>query len=248
MLRLSLRACITLSVVSLALFVTPAYSVTITTYSNEATWQAAATGLQEITFAGLAPAGSETTYSTSSGVTSDGVEFIGYTATGSYDIVVLDTTASQWAQYYNYGTGDALDLNMDRPNSGSSLPYIQIDLPTPVTAFGMDLFTASPSATSYTITVAGTPYTVATNAASGTPPSTPVFWGVTSDTGISTITLTLQGTVYNGSTQAFLGDFQFGSAAGDMAQAPEAATFLLIGSGLIGIIALKRRMNRGRPA
>jgi hypothetical protein len=135
---------------------------------------------------------------------------------------------------------------MNRPNSGSSLPYIQISLPTPVTAFGMDLFTASPSGYSYTVTVAGTPYTVATNPVSGTPPSTPAFWGVTSDTGISTITLTLQNTVYNGSTYAFLGDFEFGTAAD--AQAPEAATFLLIGSGLIGIIALKKRIKTDRPS
>jgi hypothetical protein len=248
MLRLSLGTFLTLSLLCLAFFATPAYSVTITTYSNLASWEAASSGQQEITFAGLAPAGSETTYNTSTGVTQNGVEFIGYTATpGSYDIVVLDTTASQWSQFYNYGTGDALDLNLDRPNAGSALPYIQISLPTPVTAFGMDLFTASPSALSYTITVAGTPYTVPTNAASGTPPSTPVFWGVTSDTGISTITLTLQGTTFNGSSQAFLGDFQFG-AADDMSQAPEAATFLLIGSGLIGLVALKKRAKTGRAA
>jgi hypothetical protein len=242
MFRLSLRTCISLSVVSLALFVTPAYSVTITTYSDPTAWTAAATGLQEVTFTGLAPAGSETTYNTSTGVTSDGVEFIGYTATaGSYDIMVLDTSAAQWSQYYNFGTGDALALPMNRPNSGSSLPYIQISLPTPVTAFSMNLFTGSPNALNYTITVAGTPYTVATYAV-----PTPAFWGVTSDTPISTITLTLQGTTYMGSSTAFLDNFQFGSAA--LEQAPEAATFLLIGSGLIGIIALKRRMNRGRPA
>jgi hypothetical protein len=249
MLRLSLRAFIPLSMVSLALMVTPAYSVTITTYSNPTTWEAAASGLQEINFAGLAPAGGATTYATSTGVTSNGVEFIGFTATpGSYDIEVIDTTASQWSQYYDFGTGDSAALNEDRPTSGSALPYIQISLPTPVTAFGMDLFTASPSGLSYTVTVAGTPYTVATNAASGSPPYTPAFWGVTSNTPISTITLSLQGTVYNGSTFAFLGDFQYGTASLDMGQAPEAATFLLIGSGLIGLIALRRRTKTDHPA
>jgi hypothetical protein len=249
MLRLSLRTFVPLSLISLALIVAPAFAVTITTYSNPTTWAAASSGVQLDNFAGLAPAGGSTSYTTSSGVTENGVEFIGYTSTaGTYDLMVIDTTASQWSQWYNYGTGDAAAINMDRPNSGSSLPYIQISLPTPVTAFGMDLFTASPSAVSYTITVAGTPYTVATNPASGTPPSTPVFWGVTSDTGISTITLTLQNTVYNGSTYAFLGNFEFGTATANTAQAPEAATFLLIGSGLIGIIALKKRINPRRPS
>ena len=240
MLRLSLRAFIILSVVSLALVVTPIYAATITTYSDPTAWQAAASGLQEIDFEGLAPAGSASTFNTSTGVTQNGVEFIGYTATpGSYYITVVDTTAPQWSQYYGFGTGDALALNMNRPNAGSSLPYIQISLPAPVTAFGMDLFTGSPNADTYTITVAGTPYTVTTDAA-----PTPVFFGVTSDTGISTITLSLQGTVYNGGTLAFLDNFQYGTAsAGDMGQAPEAATFLLIGSGLIGIVALKKRIK-----
>lgn len=243
--RLSLRWSFALGAVSLALMVTPAYSITITTYSNEATWAAAASGLQEINFAGLAPAGSESTYNTSTGVTSSGVEFIGFTATpGTYDIMVVDTTAPQWSQYYNFGTGDSLALPEDRPNSGSSLPYIQISLPTPVTALGMDLFSGSPNGLSYTVTVAGTPYTVATN-----PAPTPAFFGVTSDTPFSTITLSLQGTVFNGDSLAFLGDFQYGAAALDqMGQAPEAATFLLIGSGLIGLIALKKRIKTDRAA
>lgn len=235
----------TLGVASLALIVTPAYSATITTYSSETAWAAASSGDQVSNFAGLAPTGGAQTYATSAGVTSNGVQFIGYTATpGSYYIEVIDTTAA-WDPYYNFGDGDALVM----PMNGSSLPYIQISLPTPVTAFGMDLFTTNPSAVNYTITVAGTPYTVATNPSSPTPPSTPAFWGVTSDTGISTITLTLQDSIYGNNSTALLGDFQYGTATvQQMGEAPEAATFLLIGSGLIGIIALKKRIKGDRQS
>ena len=243
--RISVRTSILLGLASLALLISPAYSATITTYSDPNAWAAAANGLQEVSFEGLAPSGSENTYNTSTGVTQDGVEFVGYTSTaGSYYIYVIDTTAPQWSQYYGFGTGDALALNMNRPTSGSALPYIQISLPSPVTAFSMDLFTASPNGLSYTVTVAGTPYTVATGAWPN-----PTFWGITSDTGISTITLTLQGTVFNGSSYAFLDNFQFGTAGvGQVGQAPEAATFFLIGSGLIGIIALKKRAARNQAA
>ena len=126
---------------------------------------------------------------------------------------------------------------MDRPNSSSPLPYIQIVLPAGVTAFGLDLFTVSPNSESFQITVAGTNYTVPTDAR-----PTEQFWGVTSDTAISTINLTLLGTAYNGSTYALLDNFSFGTA--DLSQAPEAGTFLLIGSGLIGIAGLRKLLRR----
>jgi hypothetical protein len=77
--------------------------------------------------------------------------------------------------------------------------------------------------------VAGNNYTVPTDARPAEQ-----FWGVTSDTPIATINLTLLGTVYNGSTYALLDNFSYGTAASGMSEAPEAGTLLLIGSGLIG--------------
>src|SRR5215472_13642263 len=131
MLRFSTRALVTLSLGALVLFVTPAYSTTITTYSDLASWQAAANVLQTVAFEGLAPTNSSTTYTGPTGVTSGGVEFIGYTSSGASWIQVVDTNFSTW---YNFGTNDALDLSMDRPTSASPLPDIHIVLPTGVTA------------------------------------------------------------------------------------------------------------------
>jgi threonine dehydrogenase-like Zn-dependent dehydrogenase len=68
--------------------------------------------------------------------------------------------------------------------------------------------------------------------------------GVTSDTPIASLDLTLQGSTFNGDSVALVDNFQFGNAAQDMSQAPEAATFLLIGSGLIGIAILKKWIGR----
>ncbi|MBZ5608079.1 MAG: hypothetical protein LAP38_07475 [Acidobacteriia bacterium] len=240
MLRLLfLRVSVLAGLVAAAFVVAPAYSATITTYSDSSAWQSAASVLATVDFEGLAPANGSTTYTGSTGVTSGGAEFIGYTSSGSSWIQVIDTNFNIW---YNFGTSDALRQNMDRPTSNSPLPYIHVALPANVTAFGVDLFTVSPSALSYTITVAGTPYTVPT---SNRPTET--FWGVTSDTPIPSVDLTLQGTVYNGSTSALLDDFRYGAAQG-MSDAPEAATFLLIGSGLIGIAALKKWLGRNRSA
>jgi hypothetical protein len=222
--------------IGIALALMPAYSTTITTYSTAASWQAAtAAGYQTDTFTGLAPAGGDTAYTSPTGVTASGVEFIGYNSAGSSDIQVVDTSAFTW---FNFGSGDALLQSTDRPNSSSPLPYINIVLPASVTALGLNLFTTSPNALSYTITVAGNQYTVPTFSQ-----PTLAFWGITSDTPITSLQLALQGTTYNSSSNELLDNFSFGTAGSDdLSQAPEAGTYLMIGTGLIGLVILRKRM------
>jgi hypothetical protein len=218
----------------ITLMLEPGYSTTITTYSSLTSWQAATNaGYQTVAFTGLAPAGSSQTYSSANGVTADGVNFIGYNSSGLSDIQVIDTSAFS---YYNWGTGDALIQNLSRPNAGSPLPYVNIVLPANITALSLNLFSASPQALSYTITVAGNQYTVPTFSQ-----PTLAFWGITSSAPISSIQLTLAGTTYNGGSSELLDNFSFG--AEDMAVAPEAGTYLLIGSGLIGFVMLRKRLT-----
>src|SRR5579871_5492772 len=228
------RGLILLALAALAWIVTPAYSTTLTTYTDVASFNAATTGDLLANFEGLTAPGSSTPYYSASGVSNyPNVDFIGYGSSGISDLQVIDTTVSP---YYNFGTGDAVVQSMDRPNAGSPLPYIHVNFLTPVTAFGANLFTASSNGMSFSITVNGasntpltTSYTVATNA-----PPTPVFWGVTSDTPIYSVDLTLVGSVYNGDSAAFLDNVEYGSASastGPPPDVPEAATFLLIGSG-----------------
>jgi hypothetical protein len=216
----------------------PAYSTSITTYNSLSNWQAATSaGYQTVTFDGLAPTGGVSSYTGPGGVTASGVEFIGYSSSGSSDIQVVDTSGFSW---FNWGTGDALLQSLDRPNSGSPLPYVNIVLPANITSLSLDLFTTSPQALSYTITVAGNQYTVPTS----TQP-TLAFWGITSDTPITSIQLTLQGTTFNSSSNELLDNFSFG--ASDLTAAPEAGTYLLIGSGLIGFVLLRKRLTSEKP-
>jgi hypothetical protein len=232
--RLKFRASIFSLSIGIALPLAPAYSTTITTYSSLSGWQAATNaGYQTVAFTGLAPSGSSETYSSATGVTADGVNFIGYTSAGQSDVQVIDTSAYS---YYNWGTGDALIQSLSRPNAGSPLPYINIVLPANITALSLNLFTASPEALSFTITVAGNQYTVPTFSQ-----PTLAFWGITSSTAISSIELTLAGTTYNGGSSELLDNFSFG--AEDMTSAPEAGTYLLIGSGLIGFVVLRKRLT-----
>lgn len=212
----------------------PAYSSTITTYSSLTDWQAATASYQTLDFEGLTPPNSSTPYNSGISPAGTGVQFLGYS--GSTAIQVIDTNLSTW---YNFGTNDAVLQDMNRPNSGSPVPYIHIVLPSAITALGMDLFSVSPDGLTYTVTVAGTQYTVPTNARPNT-----AFFGITSDTEITSLDLTLQGTTYNGSSHALLDNFRFGSSGGGVAnlsEAPEASTYLLIGSGLIGLMLLRKK-------
>ena len=213
----------------------PAYSTTITTYNNASTWQAATSaGYQTVTFSGLTPANTVTNYYSATGVAASGVDFIGYNSSGVSDVQVVDTSGA--FTWYNWGTGDALLQPLSRPNSSSPLPYVNIVLPANITSLGLDLWATSPQALSYTITVAGNQYTVPTF----TQP-TLAFWGITSDTPVSSLQLTLAGTTYNGGSNELLDNFSFG--ASDLTAAPEAGTYLLIGSGLIGFVLLRKRLT-----
>jgi PEP-CTERM motif len=226
------------SVLYFALGLVPAYCTTITTYTNPATWQAATSaGYQTVTFEGLTPPNTETPYNNATGVTASGVDFIGYNSAGVSDAQVVDTSGV--FTWFNWGTGDALIQSLDRPNSSSPLPYINIVLPANISSLGLDLFTTSPQALSYTITVAGNQYTVPTFSQ-----PTLAFWGITSDTPITSVQLTLAGTTFNSSSNELLDNFSFG--ASDLTAAPEAGTYLLIGSGLIGFVLLRKRLISGK--
>jgi hypothetical protein len=229
-----------LSILSLgiALALAPAYSTTITTYSTPTSWEAATSaGYQTVTFTGLAPSGGDTNYNTASGVTVSGVEFVGYNSAGVPGTEVVDTSAFSW---YNDGTGDALiESASPEPSSASPLPYINIVLPANITALSMDLWTTNTPAMSYSITVAGNTYTVPTVGS-----NTETFWGITSDTPLTSLQLDVPAATPSSATNALLDNFNFG--ASDLSAAPEAGTYLLIGSGLIGLVVLRKRLKPGK--
>jgi len=221
---------------SLAIIAMPAYSATITTYNSLSAWQAAESTVQTVTFTGL-PA-SMTFYPT--GLTLGDVEFIGYS--GQSALGEMDTTS--W--FPGFGLGNAAFMLISGPSSD-----IHIVLPAAVTAFGLNLLTSN-GGLPYTLNFSdaqsnllGT-YTVAT---SGAPPV--AFFGITSDTPVATIDLSLQGAGASG-TYAFLDNLSYGTASQQTTQGsdpgsdqgtdtPEAATFLLLGSGLIGLGVIRRR-------
>ncbi len=206
-----------------ALTVAPASATTIATYTDLASWTAASSGIQLLNF--------------ENGCLTSclGVSFAGLGGGGAGTLGIQDTTGISWM---NFGTGKAAYINTNT----ASTPIIHIVLPTSVTSFGFNLFTANPNALAFTINTLSSTFNVATN-----PTPTAAFFGATSDTPFNRIDVKLLGAPVG--TYEFIDNFQFGTAlvtAPPVDPTPEAATFLLIGSGLIGLMGLRKRIMKNK--
>jgi len=244
------RVLILPALAALAWNVTPAYATTLTTYTDLASFNAATSGDTTIDFEGLTPPGTNTVYGNGAGVTVGNVDFIGYTSTGaSLPVSVWDTSVISWA---NFGTNDAFVENMNYANGGAP-PHIHVVFTMPVTAFGTNLFTTSSYGMPFAITLYGASSTQLAPPLTQTvtdPFPTTAFWGVTSDTPIYSADFTVPAAVGTGNTGAFLDNFTYGTAdtQGPPPETPEAATMLLIGSGLLGLAILGKKMRPVQPA
>ena len=100
--------------------------------------------------------------------------------------------------------------------------------------------TVSPNALTFQVAVQGSTFNVAT---ANRPAQT--FFGITSDVPFTFIDFTVAGTALNGGTYGVMDNVQFGQETPPVA---EAATYLLIGSGLLAIVGFRKRLPRLSPA
>ncbi len=219
------------ALIALTLAAVPAHSTIIATYTVRANWLAALTGQQTLDFSGLAPVNGSMSYPSGVSLASGTIVFTALNGS-------LQAVDTGFSSFYNYGTGVALMIAYDRP-SGNPAPTFHVVLPSNITAFGVDLFTVSPHALSYSIVAAG-----GANTASTFNQPTLGFFGIVADSPISAIDLTVLGTVFNGGTIGLIDNFSYGTAAQDT---PEVASMILIGSGLVVLAGLKKRKRPARP-
>jgi hypothetical protein len=222
---------IVLSVAALALIIAPASATTIKTYTDLPAWQAATTPLDCMNF--------------ETGVLNDGS--VAFGGLGGATVGTFDTSNPQ-NPWYDFHTGTAAFINI---GVVANLPAIKATLSTPVTALAFNLFSGNPNGLSFTVNVftaatyaqgAGTPYTVTTSPLGGAA----AFFAITSDAPLTFIDFGLQGPPQG--AYEFIDNFRTGTASvqATPADAPEAATFLLIGSGLVGLMGLRKRILKNK--
>ena len=197
-------------------------------YTDLASWEAAVAEIGVDTFNGIAASGGHTTYNTATGYNTDalGIDFVGAFGAG-YSLQIVDALYN--SPYYNFGSGASLGSGTV---STSLQPYITVALPGNVTAIALNVMTYG-SAYPVTLTASdGTTFQVAT--ASGQQS----FHGFTFSAPVSTLTISIPGAP--NFTSVLLDNFRIGTA--DVA-APEPATMLLIGLGLVFMAFLRKRRH-----
>jgi PEP-CTERM motif len=194
-------------------------------YTVPANWQAAVTQLGTDTFETAPNVGNSTIYSNATGYSDGlGIDFVGaFNPSGNY----LEVVNSSLSAYFNYQSGASLDSGL---SSAVVQPYIIANLPANITAIGLDVMTYGNNVP-VTLTISdGTSVVVNTALLQQS------FYGFTFAAPVSWLKISVPGSP--NSTSVLMDNFTIGTA--DVA-APEPATLLLIGFGLVLLACLKKR-------
>ncbi len=221
----------TLAAVSAGLL--PAASVT---YADWAAWQSAAPNSTLIDFEGLTA--DFISYNTSAGLTVGGAQFVGVAENGSYRLYVVNPAAHP---DHDFGTGSVLK-GPEYVDGYSAV--LQILLPDVTTAVAFDLGTYNTTASSvYTVLLdTGEQFP---GISVGARPEM-AFFGITSDVPFTQVDILMTAGA-SWISAPILDNVAYGVAstgggtAGAPQETPEAATFLLVGSGLICFWRWRRR-------
>ncbi len=224
-------------VLALLLVITVPVMATTVQYSDRPSWEAATPGFTNIDFEGIVTEqGGWASYSDAAGLTVADVQFIGLVPPSSYALYVVNPVPGS---DYDFESGSLLK----GPYYFTGTSKLIVNLPAGVTSFGADLMTLDDSNPA-TFTVHLSTGEEWTDIATAARP-TRTFFGVTSDTAITQIDFVLtSGT--NSVTYAGLDNFSYGVAdlgggGEDPAETPEAATMILVGTGLIAVFGFRRR-------
>lgn len=208
-------------------------------YASQSDWLGATSGLTTIDFEGVI-AGEWQSFSTADGLTVGDVQFLGVKpATTGYDLWVVNPTAGSES---DWGSGAYLKGPLFW--SGDPNQAIKAVLPDGVTAFGVELMTMDSDPMEFVVALStGEQFTGIATAAR--PNRT--FFGVTTDIPIAEVSFMLASGINTVSRPA-IDNFVYGVAGGGGAgdpinpeETPEAATFLLVGTGLVLLYRARRR-------
>ncbi len=200
----------------------------LNTYTDRAAWQAAATGVSTIDFAGIAPANSYHWYSTNTATIGDAT----FSTGTNVWLMVMDSGA--FAPIFDWGSGAVLKFETQyTPNS-----ILSVALSSGATAIALDLMSTNPEGAVLSLAFAsGDTFSITT----ATRP-TRTFFGITSDNPIAAFTIDA------GRAAGLIDNLSFGTAGGPPpppppppgGQTPELGVFWLVSSG-VGLVLWGRR-------
>jgi|SRR5579884_421341 len=221
------------AVLFIAFAATPAWCTVISTFSDYASWSANTSSIMPVSFG----TGNFVNYVTTQ-TSSAGVTFAGMTNGGAATMHDMSNTYQSW---YNFDQGFSAEYLVLSAFNGPS--EIDANFTTGVTSFGTYLMTGNPYGLTINVATDAGPLTSVTPP-TGTYPPVPskVFIGATFTTPITKVTFIIPSPP-NGSLE-MLSNFSFGVATQQQQEsgdAPEAATMILIGSGLLALRWMRRR-------
>lgn len=213
------------------------------TFTTRASWEAATqAGFTTVDFENLSLPMGYLSYSTSAGLTTGGLSFVG---------VQGDT----WSPYYLWAAIPGA-LDPDFANSGALLKgpeyraggaaYLSVTVPTGVTSFGLDLMSYNPTAQNFVIQLDGVNIGVVITTLAQPARQ---FFGFTADAPITNVRIFLDGSPNtSAATAGRFDNFVYGAAGapgggggGGGEEAPEGTTMLCLGMGLVMVRWVKRR-------
>lgn len=216
------------------------------TFSDRASWEAAtAAGFTTVDFENLNLPLGYFNYSTVAGLTTDGVTFVGVQDSPGVPYYLWASTP---------GVGDPAFANSGTllvgPEHRGGAGYLSVTLPSAVTSFGLDLMSVDPTAQSFRFVLDNVDIGIVITTVAQ---PNRQFFGVTTDTPITTVRILFDGSPATSSVTAGRFDnFVYGAAGsggggGPEGEAPEAGTLLCLGSGLL-ILRWIRQRGYGAPA
>ncbi|MCC6590429.1 MAG: hypothetical protein IT168_27300 [Bryobacterales bacterium] len=226
----------------------PAQASVLNTYSDSSSFNSATSNATVINFDGTTPNSYSSNgytnyygvYSNAAGLTINGVNFVGNSGYGSYELTTNNATDPNAGT--NYGT-DSLLVGPSWYPGASML----ISLPSSVTAFSLDMGAITPAISSFEIQLVslGVSYNITTALRPNL-----TFFGVTLDAPIDQVRIaTMPGGPYT-TPQLLVDNFVYATAGGAAAlenpgpgpggETPEVTTILYVTSG-IGLLIWKRR-------